>query len=95
MSALNELEAIQDGLTSPFWQWLSTYIRYEWGPSGVTYQMAVKKAASDANAVVELQKVLHTSEAMLALLDAPLSRVNALKGLALKELQETRSRGGV
>lgn len=94
MSALNELEAISDGLTSPFWQWFCRYVQGEWGPSGLAYQQAVKKAASDANAVVELQKVLHTSEAMLALLQAPKNRLDALKMAALNELKETRARGG-
>jgi hypothetical protein len=95
MTPLNELEVIQDGLTSPFWEWLSQHIRHEWGASGIQYQMAVRKAAESPNAVVELQKVLHTSDAMAALLMAPKDRLNQLKGAALKELKQKRSRGGV
>lgn len=94
MSALNELEAISDLLTSPGWQWFCRYVHGEWGPSGLAYQQSVKAAAKDQNAVVELQKVLHTSEAMIALLLAPKSRLDALKQAALNELKEQRSRGG-
>ncbi len=95
MSALNELEIIQDGLSSPFWAWFSRYITQEWGPSGLAYQQAVEVAATKPDGMIELQKVLHTSRAMRALLEYPQSRANQLKGQGLKELVEIRSRGGV
>lgn len=94
MSALNELEAWQDGLTSPFWTVFSRYITQEWGPSGLAYQQAVESAATKPDGMIELQKVLHTSRAMRALLEYPASRVNQLKSQGLKELVEIRSRGG-
>lgn len=95
MNAVDELDVIQDGLTSPFWAWLHRYITQEWGPSGLTYQQAVRAAAASPTAVVELQKVLHTADAMLGLLNYPQSRANTLKGQAMRELAETRARGGV
>ncbi len=74
-----ELETLNDGLVSPFWAWFTERATKEWGPSGLRYQQAVRDASQSPNAVIELQKVLHTQEAILSLVSAPAERLNALR----------------
>ena len=94
-SALSELEAYQDGLTSPFWGYFAAYITREWGPSGIAFQQMYQAgiAAKDWEQVVAANEV---QKAMLALLKAPEERLQYLKAAGLRELVAARaSRGGV
>lgn len=75
----NELENLSDLLNSEGWRWFSEHVTKEWGPSGLRYQQAVKAAAQDSNAVVELQKVLYAQEQVLVLMKAPRERLENLK----------------
>lgn len=75
----NDLENLSDLLNSEGWRWFSEHVTKEWGPAGLRYQQAVRDAAKDANAVVELQKVLHTQEQVIVLMKAPRERLEHLK----------------
>ena len=74
-----ELESLNDGLASPFWQWFKDRATKEWGPSGLRYQQAVLDASQSQNAVVELQKVIHTQQAIWTLIKAPEDRLQQLR----------------
>jgi hypothetical protein len=94
MSALHELEAYQDGISSPFWQLFSKYITQEWGPSGLAFQGMYQAGIAAKNweqviAASEIQK------AMAGLLQYPHDRVEYLKKQGLKELVQARGRGGI
>ena len=75
----NELEALDDGLTSEFWRLFGDHVTREWGPAGLRYQQAVRDAAKSAEAVVELQKVLYAQEQLIALMQWPRDRQTALR----------------
>lgn len=79
-SAMNtELENLKDGIESTFWDTFCKHVTDEWGPSGLRYQQAVREAAQSADAVIGLQKVLHTQEAILSLMRWPADRISTLK----------------
>lgn len=65
------LEHLADGLSSPFWEWFSAHVTREWGPSGLRYQQVVRAASENPQAVIELQKVLATQDAIYALMKHP------------------------
>ena len=89
------LEHLADGIHSPFWEWFGQHVTREWGPSGLRYQQAVRNASQSADAVVELQKVLHTQEAILALVRHPAEELNRLRQQKKQEvLGPTASRRG-
>jgi hypothetical protein len=94
MSALTELEAYQDGLSSPFWLHVSTYITREWGPSGIAFQQMYQSACAkeDIKMVIAANEI---QKAMAALLQHPQDRLRELKAHGLRELVEIRARGGV
>lgn len=73
------LETLADGLTSPFWEWFSAHVTREWGPSGLRYQQVVRDASQSPNAVVELQKVLATQDAIYALMKHPSEVLSKLR----------------
>ena len=94
MSALNDIEAITDGLGSPFWTLYHAHVTQEWGPSGIAFQQMYQQGIQEKN----WEKVVAASEiqkAMRAALDWPAQRLSGLKAQGLKELVEIRSRGGV
>lgn len=80
MSDAPDLETLTDFLSSPGWTWFSEHVTREWGPAGMRYQQAVQNAARSPEAVVELQKVLATQEAVLHLMKAPAERLTMLRG---------------
>jgi hypothetical protein len=94
MSALNELEAFQDGLSSPFWQHFAKHVAEQWGPSGLAFQQMYQAGITAKNweqvvAANEIQK------AMAAMLAYPHERVQQLKAHGLRELvTERQQRGG-
>jgi hypothetical protein len=94
-----DLDVVMDGLTGQFWTWFSTHVTNEWGPAGLRYQQAVRAAATDANAVVELQKVLYAQEQILLLMRHPQEKLNVLKQKAIQAAEKERgvvlSRGGL
>lgn len=81
------LETLSDGLSSPFWAWFSDYVTREWGPAGLRYQQAVREASKDPNAVIELQKVLHTQEQIYMLMKHPAERLSAARQAHKTELR--------
>ena len=92
---LDDLEALTDGLASPFWTLFSAYVTQEWGPSGLRYQQAVREAAEQGEkAVVELQKVLFAQQAIYRLMTWPRERRGALQAKGMAEVSAHR-RGGV
>jgi hypothetical protein len=95
MSALNELEAFQDGLSSPFWQHFSKHLVEQWGPSGLAFQQMYQDGISkkDWERVVAANEI---QKAMAAVLQYPHERVTQLKAAGLRELVKERAgRGGV
>lgn len=94
MSDQPTLEILSDGLTSTFWEWFGQHVTREWGPSGMRYQQAVRDASKDPNAVIELQKVLHTQEAILSLMRHPSEVVQKMRAQKRAELLPTASRRG-
>ena len=67
-SALSELEAYQDGLTSPFWGYFAAYITREWGPSGIAFQQMYQAgiASKDWEQVVAANEVGFVGEIVAA-----------------------------
>lgn len=88
------LESLADWVSSPTTEWFFTLAQREWGPSGMKYQQAVRDASKDANAVVELQKVLHAQEAILSLLLRPKEILEAMKAQKRAALMPSTSRRG-
>src|SRR5688500_11546080 len=74
----NELETLTDLVHSDGWRIFGEPAQREWRPSGLRFQQAVKAAAESQSAVVELQKVIHTQEAIWALLNMPKQRLEQL-----------------
>jgi hypothetical protein len=86
-----DLDALREGLTSPFWALFTAHASKEWGPSGLRFQQAVRDAAKSQDAVFELQKVIAQQEAVLALLQWPHERVELAKQQALSALAAVSS----
>jgi hypothetical protein len=74
-----EREALDEGLQTEFWKLFSEHVVREWGPAGLRYQQAVKAAAENVNAVVELQKILHTQEQIALLMRWPVERLRQME----------------
>ncbi len=90
-----EFEHLSDFVSSPGWEWFTAYVTREWGPSGLRYQQAVRDAAKDANAVVELQKVLAAQDAVLALMRHPAEHLSTARQKVIAAAQtQTMSRRG-
>lgn len=95
VAPLDDLEAMTDGVASPFWALFSAHVHREWGPAGLLYQQSVRAAAEKGGeAVVELQKVLFAQEAIVRLMRWPVERQAALTKLAHVEVSQGR-RGGI
>lgn len=94
MSEPNELEHLQDGVGSEFWRLFSQHVTREWGPAGLTFQQAVKMAATAPDGMVALQKVIATQENMLAVMRWPSERIEFLKRQARGEAFTAPSRRG-
>jgi hypothetical protein len=86
-------EALSDFVSSPAWTWFSEYVTREWGPSGLRYQQAVRDAAQNQNAVIELQKVLAAQEAILTIMKHPAEQLAAMKAKGIPALQGGSRRG--
>lgn len=93
--ATHERETLDDGLRGEFWTLFCAHVTQEWGPAGLCYQQAVQNAAKDANAVIELQKVLHTQNAILGLMNWPAHRLSQLKSSAQPGAPSASRRGGL
>lgn len=79
-----ELDELESGLTSGFWQRLCAHAEREWGPAGQTYLLAVQRAVTgpvgtEAEAVQKLKVVAAQQDAITRLLQWPVERVAALK----------------
>jgi hypothetical protein len=86
-------EALSDFVSSPAWAWFSEYVTREWGPSGLRYQQAVRDAAQNQNAVIELQKVLAAQEAVLMVMKHPAEQLAQMKTKGIPALQGGSRRG--
>lgn len=82
MADSSELDALQDGLASPFWQWFTSHMQKEWGAAGDRYQQAVMNAAAmkDENAVHTLRMVIFARQEIERLFQAPQERLRQLRG---------------
>lgn len=90
-----ELDELESGLTSGFWQRFTAHVNEEWGPAGQTYQEAVKRAISggvgtEAEAIHRLKNVAYAQAAILALLKWPHERVTSIK----QSVERQRVAGG-
>ena len=90
-TTVTDLEALADGLASPFWTLFAEHVTREWGPAGLRYQQAVRNAAKDPQAVIELQKVLHTQEQLLLLMQWPHDRLTTLRDKARASLSRPQN----
>ena len=75
----DDLETLTDLVSSEGWRLFGEHAQREWGPSGLRFQQAVKAASESQTAVVDLQKVIHTQEAIWVLLTWPSAQVSALR----------------
>lgn len=91
----SEREELDAGIASGFWAIFSKHVTEEWGPSGLRYQQAVRNAAASHEAVVELQKVIATQEAVLTLMRWPAERLAQLTRNAPKPDGYQSRRGGL
>lgn len=89
-----DLEALSDGIESPFWASFCEYVTKEWGPSGLRYQQAVQNASEKAEAVVELQKVLAAQRAVLEIMRHPSEQLQTMRAKAKASLTVGMSRRG-
>lgn len=90
----DDLEVLQDGLNSPFFELFCKQAQREWGPSGLRFQQAVRAAAQSQEAVIELQKVIAQQEAVLALIQWPAEQVGMLKQRLKDAAHASTSRRG-
>lgn len=79
-----ELEELENGLTSGFWERFCKHVEQEWGTSGATYQNAIRSAVagpvgSEAEGMQRLKAVMFAQAAVQQLLAWPRERVHALQ----------------
>lgn len=74
-----DLEALTDLIGSHGFELFGAHVAREWGPSGMRFQQAVKDASQSQDAVLDLQKVIHTQEAIWALMSWPKERIEQLR----------------
>lgn len=84
MNDVTELDELQSGLTSGFWQRFRKHAEQEWGTAGETYQAAIRNAVqgpagNEAEAVQRLKAVAMTQAAVIRLLGWPDERVAQIK----------------
>lgn len=99
MADPTELDELRDGVTSGFWQRYRDHVVREWGPTGDTYQQAVRNAiqgplGSEAEAVQKLKVVAAVQKAMLDSLQWPEHRIAQLQaGVTRRQAQGASRRG--
>ena len=81
---VTELEELENGITSGFWERFQKHIESEWGVAGETYQSALRGAVSgtvgtEAEAVHRLKNIMFAQNAIQKLIRWPQERVNALR----------------
>lgn len=86
-------EALDEGIHTAFWALFGEHVTREWGPAGLKYQQAVRDAAKDANAVVELQKILFAQEQILLLMKWPADTLKRLQEQARPQMATASRRG--
>lgn len=99
MSDPQEQDELENGLTSGFWRRFTAFAEQEWGPAGMTYQDAIKRAVqgpvgTEADAVQRLKVVAAQQAAVQRLLAWPADRVAQLKQQAWRESAGPGSRRG-
>lgn len=93
-----ELDELESGLTSGFWQRLLAHADQEWGPAGRTYQSAIDKALTMADpsvSVARLREIRFAQAAVQALLAWPQERMNQLRTTHRSEPAGPNRRGGL
>jgi hypothetical protein len=98
MTDPTELDELTNGLTSGFWGRFKTHIEQEWGPSGETYQQAVRNAVagplgSEIEAVQRLKVVAAVQKAMLDALQWPENRVAQVRSQQQRRTATPSRRG--
>lgn len=100
MADPTELDELQSGLTSGFWLRFKKHCEQEWGPSGETFQNAVRQAiqgpaGNEAEAVQRLKAVTMTQAAVIRLLGWPDERMAQIKNSVKRQIAAaTPSRRG-
>ncbi len=85
MSDVTELDELESGLTSGFWQRVRAHASREWGPEGETFKALYRRAlqgglGTEAESIQRL-KVLEAQRAAIEeLLAWPMGRVAEIKG---------------
>lgn len=84
MSDPTELDELTNGITSGFWDRFKRHIEREWGPSGETYQQAVRNAVSgplgsEVEAVQRLKVVAAVQKALVEAVQWPENRIAQLR----------------
>lgn len=99
MSDPTELDELESGLTSGFWQRVKAHAEHEWGPTGETYLDAIKRAAqgpsgSEADAVHRLKVVLAIQDAMTRFVKWPEERIAMIRDHVRRKSDVGLSRRG-
>lgn len=84
MNNAAELDELESGLTSGFWQRFKAHAEHEWGIAGPTYQAALMRAVqgglgTEAETVARLKVITAQQAAIQALLQWPQERVSDIK----------------
>lgn len=79
-----ELDELQSGVTSGFYQRLTSYAEHEWGPAGETFMLALKNATSgpagsEKEAVDRLKNVMFAQNEIRRLLQWAPARIAQLQ----------------
>ncbi len=78
-----ELDELESGLTSGFWQRVSQHVEREWGPAGERYQQAIAQAIASGkdadDAVHALRMMVFAQKEIARLLKWPEERVAAIR----------------
>ena len=92
MADPTELDELESGLTSGFWQRVTAYAAQEWGPNGETFKGLYRRAlqgslGTEAESIQRL-KVLEAQRAAIeAFVQWPAGRVAEIKGRVKRSAQ--------
>ena len=94
MSDPTELDELQSGVTSGFYQRLQAYADREWGPSGELFQQYLRQALSgvigtEAETVHRLKNLTFAQQQIQSLLQWPQQRIAQLTAQKEKASQAT------
>ena len=94
-----ELDELESGVTSGFWQRVCTHVAQEYGPGGAAQQLMIQKAiagplGSEAEAVQRLKVAMAVQVAMAGLLRWPTERIAHIQAGVDRQAPSGSSRRG-